>query len=127
MYIEENKFKIKQNNQNGEEFENEVFDKVHRKLFIKELKKKNINLNSLFNRRHTLIEKHEFNKFIRNMIDNHGISVLNCVLYMEMVYINFRRILILLDEENIYLLRMELAKKNNIEIKRNKLFKYLNY
>jgi len=125
--IEDRDLKIKQSDQTGAEFEETVLDNVHRKIFMGEMNKRLININTLFHKRESLIEKHNFNMFLRFMLDEHGITIKESVLFLESVYVNFRRITTLLDEENIHLLRRDLAKRFGIHIEKNKLFRFITY
>ena len=69
----------------------------------------------------TFNERHSFNVALRKIKKNYGIDLGDMILYLEET-INLNKILKFLDEETHWVLKQELAYKNNIDINNKNIY-----
>jgi len=125
MAIDKNKkitVDIKKKDRN---IENKFLNGINKKTFFDAVEKENINLaNILLNKNRPIREYHKFNLFLRKL-NRHGLTIYECIMYMEEEYVKFKKILSMLDAENIFRLKDELSKKFKIKILRTKLKRFI--
>jgi len=71
-----------------------------------------LNLNKIFSKKATLQDLHRFNLFLKRMKTDYYFSIKDTLILIEEKYYKFKRIVKLLDGENLYELKMELSKNN---------------
>lgn len=96
----------------SEHIETQYLENIHKDEFFVLCDDFRININSLFSRMLTLREKHRFNIFLRTIKDNHGIRIMDSLIYIEEKYARFNQLLKCLDQENEYLIKVEASEIN---------------
>jgi hypothetical protein len=104
---------------------------IHNKLtndsFLKILEESKIDLIDISSKRkkHNCTDFHEFNFLIKRLHEQDKMNIVDCCLCIEMQFLKPEDILKCLNEENSYLLRLTLAKRNNIKVNKNLLDLYM--
>lgn len=103
--------------------ESDIYNKLTKEVFFKMIEDAGIDLDELAKKRKkTDYESyHSFNFLLKELHEKKKIDITDACIYIDNELLSEKEIIKCLNEENIYLLRMSLAERNNISIKRNSL------
>jgi hypothetical protein len=95
--------------------------------FLKMLDQSNIDIIDLSTKKkkHNCNEFHEFNFLVKRLHEQEKLNIVDCCLCIEREFLKIEDIIKCLNEENCYLLRLALAKRNNIKVSKNLLDLYM--
>lgn len=111
--------------------ENIIIEKISKQVFFNFLEKHGFNqesLKSIFdNKRISSIQQNKFNIALRVINNDYKISLIECVIFLEEKFIGFKKILSILDDDILYLLKKEMSQEYNIKLKENGLLDILDF
>lgn len=104
------------------DLETEIFKRIVKSTFLEELEKLNVDLTVVSNGRRNKNEQfHNFNIFVKNMHTIRKISMQDIASFLEEDFFDTKTVLNCLNEENLYILREEMAKRYNIKQTKSRL------
>lgn len=104
------------------DLETEIFKRIVKSTFLEELEKLNVDLTVVSNGRRNKNEQfHNFNIFVKNMHTVRKISMQDIASFLEEDFFDTKTVLNCLNEENLYILREEMAKRYNIKQTKSRL------
>jgi hypothetical protein len=110
------------------EFDGACLDNINKERFEKILSKFKINCSDLFSRALTLREKHKLNIVLRHAKEKQGVRIMDSLIYFEELYIRFPQLLKYLDQENMYLLKVEASEiSHQYKMTKNILTEFLEF
>jgi hypothetical protein len=103
--------------------ESDIYNKLTKEIFFDLLKEAEIDLDKIAKKRRKTdyAPYHSFNFLLKELHEKKKIDITDACIYIDTDFLPEKEILKCLNEENVYLLRMSLAERNNIKIKRNSL------
>ena len=103
--------------------ESDIYNKLTKEIFFKLLAESEIDLDKIAKKRRKTdyAPYHAFNFLLKELHEKKKIDITDACIYIDNEFLPEKEIIKCLNEENIYLLRMSLAERNNIKIKRNSL------
>jgi len=98
----------------------DVIDEDEFKTFLFRIEASGIDLDVLVKnkKRIKLDEFHRFNMMLRNMHKQNECGIIQSCVYLTRYYMDERQVMSILDDENLYELRMTLGKKHKLGTKR---------
>ena len=110
---------------NGEHYEDKCQKQIVRNRIVEELHRRNFDINPFFvTDRVALSSLYKFNAQIRDICKKANVTLVDLIVYFEENYTSIQRIRSLLDEENLQIIKNELAENYSIIIP-NTLKKFL--
>lgn len=110
---------------NGEHYEDKCQKQIVRNRIVEELHRRNFDINPFFvTDRVALSSLYKFNTQIRDICKKANVTLVDLIVYFEENYTSIQRIRSLLDEENLQIIKNELAENYSIIIP-NTLKKFL--
>ncbi len=85
---------------------------IDKNKFFKLAEEFGINFSILLGKKSMLRDCHRFNLFLRSLKEKHGFYIKDCLIFLYEEFTKFKKILRLLDQENRFHLKRELAKNN---------------
>jgi len=105
-----------------------VIDTIHRCRFFEMLREYDFDLPILKiifeSDIHTTSQQNEFNIALRKIKKLHGMSLVDCVLFLG-EFNKIKKIVYFLDDETKYILKVELAERYNVDVKEDTLFEFI--
>jgi len=109
--------------------ENLIFDDIDKETLYEHLAKYNFNKSDFekifFAESFTSNDQNEINQSFRDISTNSDLSMIDIVLFLEKDFGDLKKILYFLDGDSKSLLKKQMAKKYNVKIDSNKLYKLL--
>jgi len=102
-------------------------DKIDEKDFFKIVKEFGINLPSFFKKRTNISEENvrKFNELLYICKTKYGLNIHTTLMFVEKNFVDFKKLLELLSQQNREILVREMAIKYKIKLRKNSLKKYL--
>lgn len=110
------------------ESEDAHLDRIVKQKFHRALYEEDIGLENLLTKSVLCVQDyHTFNTFLRKLEEEEKISVYESLIIMESYLVKFKKLISMLDGENLYKVKRELAEKHRIKMQKNKLDEFLEY
>lgn len=104
------------------DLETDIFKRISKDVFTKELSKLNLDFSLVSNgRRHKNEHFHRFNIFIKDMNYVKKFSIHDMALFMEEDFFEMKTVINCFNEENLYVLREEVSHRYNIKRTKSRL------
>lgn len=107
--------------------EKTIFSKINRDVFFAIIDKAEINLKQLAAKRkkNDYAPYHDFNFILKELHESKKVDISDACIYLETEVLTVKDILGCLNEENRYSLRISLAERNGIKLKRTSLDNFM--
>lgn len=123
---EENSSEIVKSSQEDRNTEREIHRKISRDLFKKMMSQFNIDLSLIFeDNRINLKHAAGFNRLLTHIKRAKIMDISECLVFIEEEYASFKRIKTVLNDENLEIVKRELAIKHRIKLPKNSLENFL--
>jgi hypothetical protein len=121
---------VNQDSINKKTHETDLIDEILKNEFFKMMKDSGFDFNVLKemfeSKRITVNEQFKFNICIRRVKKELNMSFIDCVVFIEEYFAKLKKVIGILDEESMCLLKNELADKYKLNIPKSKLDEFLN-
>ena len=124
--VEDRTIEVKKTGDEHSSLEKEVHRKIQKDLFKGMIQEFKIELGSIFeDNRINLKQVQAFNRFLTYLKKSNIMEITECLLFVEEDYTSFKKIKTVLNEENLEIVKHELAEKYRIPLKKNSLENFL--
>lgn len=108
------------------DFEDEIFINLNKKSLMTLVELNNIDFNKVIVKKKSYNEDfHKFNYLVKKLVRETKITMIECAVFLYTDYFKEKMVFECFDEDNMYTLRTELARKYNIGMDTNVLKYFL--
>ena len=106
--------------------EREIHRKISRDIFKKMMSEFKIDLSSIFeDERVNSKQAQNFNRFLTHLKRTNIMEISECLIFIEEEYTSFKKIKTVLNDENLEIVKREMAKKYRIKLPKNSLENFI--